>query len=63
MDPVKFSINDPVKVIVGVLVILLFGIIGFLKMPYQLSPNLTVPHITVTTVWTEPPRMKLRGRL
>lgn len=52
MDPVKFSINDPVKVIVGVLVILLFGIIGFLKMPYQLSPNLTVPQITVRTFWT-----------
>ncbi|MEA3357944.1 MAG: efflux RND transporter permease subunit [Thermodesulfobacteriota bacterium] len=52
MDPVKFSINDPVKIIVGVLVILLFGIIGFLKMPYQLSPDLTVPQITVRTVWT-----------
>lgn len=52
MDPVKFSINDPVKVIVGVLVILLFGFIGLYRMPYQLSPSLEVPQITVTTVWT-----------
>ncbi|MCK4816714.1 efflux RND transporter permease subunit, partial [bacterium] len=52
MDLIKFSINDPVKVIVGVLVILLFGIIGLHRLPYQLSPSLTVPHITVRTVWS-----------
>jgi HAE1 family hydrophobic/amphiphilic exporter-1 len=52
LDPVKFSINDPVKVIVGVLVILLFGFIGLYRLPYQLSPSLEVPQITVTTVWT-----------
>lgn len=51
MDPVKFSINDPVKVIVGVLVILLFGFIGLYRMPYQLSPSLTVPQISITTMW------------
>ena len=51
MDPVKFSINDPVKVIVGVLVILLFGFIGLYRMPYQLSPSLTVPEISITTMW------------
>jgi len=52
MDPVKFSINDPVKIIVGVLVILLFGFIGLYRLPYQLSPSLEIPQITVTTVWT-----------
>jgi HAE1 family hydrophobic/amphiphilic exporter-1 len=52
MDPIKFSINEPVKIIVGVLIILLFGIIGLSRMPYQLSPNLTIPQITVTTIWT-----------
>ena len=51
MDPIKFSINDPVKVIVGVLVILLFGFIGLYRLPYQLSPSLEVPQITVTTDW------------
>jgi HAE1 family hydrophobic/amphiphilic exporter-1 len=52
LDPVKFSINDPVKVIVGVLIILLFGLIGLYRLPYQLSPSLEVPQVTVTTVWT-----------
>jgi len=52
MDLIKFSINEPVKVIVGVLIILLFGSIGLHRMPYQLSPNLTVPQISVTTIWT-----------
>jgi len=51
LDPIKFSINDPVKVIVGIFVILLFGFIGLYRMPYQLSPSLEVPQITVTTVW------------
>jgi HAE1 family hydrophobic/amphiphilic exporter-1 len=51
LDPIKFSINDPVKVIVGVLVILLFGFIGLYRLPYQLSPSLEVPQITVTTDW------------
>lgn len=51
MDPVKFSINEPVKVVVGVLVILLFGIIGLFRLPYQLSPSLEVPQITVRTEW------------
>jgi HAE1 family hydrophobic/amphiphilic exporter-1 len=51
MDPVKFSINDPVKIIVGVFIILLFGFIGFYRLPYQLSPSLEVPQITITTDW------------
>ncbi|MFH1625806.1 MAG: efflux RND transporter permease subunit, partial [Pseudomonadota bacterium] len=51
MDPIKFSINDPVKVIVGVLVILLFGFIGLYRLPYQLSPSLEIPQITVRTEW------------
>jgi len=52
MDPIKFSINEPVKIIVGVLIIVLFGGIGLHRMPYQLSPSLTIPQITVTTIWT-----------
>jgi len=51
MDIIRFSIKEPVKVIVGILVIVLFGLIGLFTMPYQLSPSLTVPQITVTTVW------------
>jgi len=51
MDIVKFSIQKPVTVVVGVILILIFGLIGLLSMPYQLSPDVTEPEITVTTTW------------
>ncbi len=51
MDLVKLSIRKPVTVIVGVLLILLFGEISLFRMPYQLSPTVTEPEITVTTIW------------
>jgi HAE1 family hydrophobic/amphiphilic exporter-1 len=51
MDIVEFSIKKPVTVIVGIILILLFGIIGLYKMPYQLSPDVTVPEIEVRTTW------------
>ncbi len=37
--------------IVGVILILLFGMIGLFQMPYQLSPDVTVPEIEVSTFW------------
>ncbi|UCG77899.1 MAG: efflux RND transporter permease subunit [Nitrospirota bacterium] len=51
MDLIGFSIKKPVTVIVGILLILMFGIIGLKAMPYQLSPSVTVPEITITTIW------------
>ena len=51
MNAVKFSIEKPVTVIVGVILIILFGLIGLSRMPYQLSPTVNEPEITVTTTW------------
>jgi HAE1 family hydrophobic/amphiphilic exporter-1 len=51
MDIVRFSIEKPVTVIVGVIIILLFGVISLKTLPYQLSPTVVEPEITVTTVW------------
>jgi HAE1 family hydrophobic/amphiphilic exporter-1 len=51
MDVVQFSIKNPVTVIVGVILIVLFGLIGLFTMPYQLSPDVTEPEITITTTW------------
>ncbi|MFP4314905.1 MAG: efflux RND transporter permease subunit [Desulfovibrionales bacterium] len=51
MDAIKFSITRPVTAIVGVILVLLFGTIGLLKMPYQLSPTVIEPEITVSTTW------------
>lgn len=52
MDIVKFSIKKPVTIIVGVIFVILFGIIGLKTMPYQLTPSVIDPEITVTTTWT-----------
>ncbi len=52
MDIVKFSIEKYVTVVVGVILVLLFGMIGLLSMPYQLSPDVTEPEITITTTWS-----------
>ena len=52
MNAIKFSIEKPVSVIVGIILVVLFGWIGLQRMPYQLSPTVIEAEITVTTVWT-----------
>ncbi len=51
MDLIKFSIKNPVTIIVSVLIVVLFGLLSLTKLPYQLTPNVTKPEIKVTTVW------------
>ena len=51
MDIVGTAIRKPVAVLVGVILVLMFGIVALLGLPYQLSPNVTEPVITVTTNW------------
>ncbi|MGM0622673.1 MAG: efflux RND transporter permease subunit [Campylobacterota bacterium] len=51
MNLVKFSIKNPVTILVAVLLTLLFGYLSLQKLPYQLTPNVTKPQITITTMW------------
>jgi HAE1 family hydrophobic/amphiphilic exporter-1 len=51
MHPVASFIENPVKVSVGVILILLFGIMAMWTMPVQLSPDVEQPIVTVTTDW------------
>jgi multidrug efflux pump subunit AcrB len=51
MDYVRFAIDNPVKVIVGVLLLLLFGVLSLSRIPVQLVPNVEKPTITVETNW------------
>src|SRR5262245_54956674 len=48
---IETFVRSPVKVIVGVLLILLFGGISLSRMPIQLTPEVQVPTITVETAW------------
>lgn len=51
MDIVKAAIDKPVAVLVGVILVVMFGGIALATLPYQLSPNVTEPVITVSTTW------------
>jgi len=51
MDIIRFAISNPVKVAVGVILVLLFGLIALVSIPIQLVPNTDPTIITVTTNW------------
>ncbi len=51
MDLIKFSLDNPVKLTVGVFLALLFGGIAYVATPVQLTPDVTEPEITITTLW------------
>ena len=52
MDYIRFAISNPVKVAVGVILLILFGLIALTTIPIQLTPNVDKPIIQVTTEWT-----------
>ena len=45
------AIRFPVTTAVGVILLVLFGVIGLMRLPVQLTPNVEEPEITVQTVW------------
>lgn len=51
MDLIRWAIHRPVSVTVGVLLIVLFGLIGLGSIPIQLTPTVDRPVVTVTTNW------------
>ncbi len=51
MDPIRFAIQNPVKIAVGVILILLFGLLSLTVIPVQLTPNVDEPVVAVTTRW------------
>ncbi|MCC5831265.1 MAG: efflux RND transporter permease subunit [Phycisphaeraceae bacterium] len=51
MNPIRFALENPVKVSVGVILIVLFGFLALFTIPVQLSPNVDQPLIRVTTIW------------
>ncbi len=51
MDLIRASIEKPVAVIVGVLLVLLFGVLALNTIPIQLTPNVDTTVVTVSTHW------------
>ena len=51
MNLVKLSLGNPVAVIVGIIMAVMFGAISLSQLPVQLTPEIDEPKITVRTTW------------
>ena len=51
MSLVGRLVENPVKVAVGVLLLVMFGVLALLRMPMQLTPEVQTPTITIETRW------------
>ena len=51
MDVIRFAIENPVKVTVGVILVILFGVLAVVSIPVQMTPAVDRPLVRVTTVW------------
>ena len=45
------AIQRPISVIVGVVLVVLFGALSVMDLPIQLTPDISTPTISVSTVW------------
>ena len=48
---VDYCIRYPVSVAVGVIFVLFFGLLSAVKIPIQLTPDISRPVVTVETIW------------
>src|ERR687892_73693 len=51
MSIIERCIRQPVAVGVAVILIVIFGLIGLLRVPIQLTPNVDQPVVSVPTRW------------
>ncbi len=51
MKLTRLGLGNPVAVVVGVLLAIMFGLISLERLPIQLTPEVELPEITITTVW------------
>jgi len=51
MNLIDGFVRNPVKVTVGVILILLFGVLAMFSMPMQLTPEVEIPTLTIETSW------------
>ena len=51
MKIVRSAIHSPVKTAVGAILLVLFGTIALLRIPFQLTPTMEEPEVMVSTFW------------
>ena len=49
---IKYALDNPIKVLVAIFFVVLFGVQAAMNMPYRLIPNIEYPQITIRTTWT-----------
>ncbi len=49
---IRFAIENPVKIAVGVILLVMFGLLSIYRVRIQLTPDVDRPVITVRTQWT-----------
>ncbi len=49
--PIATAVARPVTVLVGVVLTVMFGVLAIMRLPIQLTPDIAVPTLTVTTIW------------
>lgn len=48
---IGWAISRPVSVAVGVILVIMFGVLSVRDIPIQLTPDVTIPSVSVQTVW------------
>ncbi len=49
---IAIAIRRPVSILVGVVLVVLFGSLSLVRLPIQLTPDIAIPSLTVTTRWS-----------
>ncbi len=52
MNIIKFALENPVKIFVAILFVVVFGVQAMYSMPYRLIPSIESPQITIRTSWS-----------
>lgn len=51
MKLTKMSLSNPTAVVVGILLVVLFGVVSVVRLPIQLTPDVSQPKIVIQTAW------------
>lgn len=51
MNLTGWLLDNPVKIAVGVILLVLFGTLAMFSLPMQMSPDVSRPQITISTTW------------
>ncbi|MCK5914722.1 MAG: efflux RND transporter permease subunit [Deltaproteobacteria bacterium] len=51
MNFIELCLKRPVTVMVGVILVIMFGLLGLTSLPIQLTPDVSLPELTIKTIW------------